>query len=105
MWNEHFKRTEEIDTEGLKLLLETGERAEKTLAETRRRYQEYGTDFSLLASQSAARAVFEVMETMQQMLTCMGAEEPCDWTSMEAVLKKQIRNFRYSAREDLGIDA
>jgi proline dehydrogenase len=104
MWNEHFKKAEELDAEELKLLLETGERAKKTLAVTRRRYQEYKTDFALLGSQSAGRAVFEAMETIQQMLACIAADEPCDLTSMEVKLKEQVRNFRYIAREDLGID-
>jgi hypothetical protein len=104
-WNSHFMRAEELDPEGLKLLLEAGETAKKTLAETRRRYWDNGTDFSMLASREAKRAATAALETLQQMLACIAADEPCDWTWMQVIFEEQLNHFRHFARRDLGIDA
>jgi hypothetical protein len=98
-WNAHFKKAEELDPEGLKLLETMGLALKGTLAETRRRQYEHGNDFSLLASREAKRAASAAMETIHKMLTCMGAEEPCDWTWMEVILKEELQNFRYFARQ------
>jgi hypothetical protein len=103
-WGEHVERADEFDSEGLKLLEEMGETLKKTFAETRRRYWNDGADFSLLASGAAKRAASAVMGTLQQMLACMGADEPCNWTWMQVILEEQLHNFHYFARRDLGID-
>jgi hypothetical protein len=104
-WQALFERADELDPEGLKLLEEMGLLLKKTFAETRRRYWDDGTDFSMLASTAAKRAATAALETMQQMLACMAADEPCDWTFMQVMLEGELQNFRYFAREDLGIDA
>jgi len=104
-WNEIYEKAEELDPEGLELLEGMGLALKKSLAETRRRSYEHGADFSLLASRAAKEAATAALETIQQMLTCMGAEEPCNWTFMQVILEEQLHNFRYFARQDLGIDA
>jgi hypothetical protein len=104
-WDSWFKRAEELDVEALKLLEETGQASMKHVAEIRQQYANDGTDFSLLASRAAKRAATAALETIQQMLVCIAAEEPCDTSVMEVILKEELQNFRYYARQDLGIDA
>ena len=108
MWDARFKdvqEAKELDEEESQFLLETGERAFATLAETQRRWNRDGTDFSILASSSVKRAATAALETIQQMLACIAADEPCDLTVMQVILEEELQNFRYYIRQDLGTNA
>jgi hypothetical protein len=82
-----------------------GQALKSSIAEARQEYWNDATDFSLLASEATKRVISGALETMQQMLICIAAEEPCDWTWMQVILEHELQNFRYFARQDLGIDA
>jgi hypothetical protein len=101
----YFRRAEELDPEAQELAERAYQLLNKSLAENRRRYWDHGTDFSLLASKAPKRAATAALETMQQMLACIAADEPCDLTVMQVVLEDELHNFRYFVRQDLGIDA
>lgn len=101
----YFRRAEELDPEAQELVERAYQLLNKSLAENRRRYWDDRTDFSLLASREAKQAATAALGTLQQMLVCIAADEPCDWTFMQVILEEQLHNFRYFAREDLGIDA
>jgi hypothetical protein len=101
----YFRRAEELDPEAQELVERAYQLLNKSLAENRRRYWDDRTDFSLLASREAKQAATAALGTLQQMLACIAADEPCDWTFMQVILEEQLHNFRYFARQDLGMDA
>jgi gas vesicle protein len=99
-----FRKAEELDPEAQELLQQASENLHRMFTETRRRYRDDGTDFSLLASAAAKRSLSGALGTMQQMLICIGADEPCDVSIMQVILEEELQIFRYYARQDLGID-
>jgi len=101
----YFRRVEELDPEGQEIVERAYGLLKDILAKTKERYWDDQTDFALLASREAKQAATAALETMQQMLACIASDEPCDWTFMQVLLEEQLHNFRYFAREDLGIDA
>jgi HK97 family phage major capsid protein len=100
----YFRKVEELNPEARETAQQAYEVLKDSLAEVQARYWD-GVDFSLLASGAAKRAATSVLETMRQMLACLAADEPCDLTVMKVILDEELQQFRYYARQDLGIDA
>jgi len=105
MTKSHFRKVEELDPEAQQLVQQVSERLRSSLAKTRQRYRNDGTDFSLLGSPAAKRAATASLETLQQMMACISLDERCDLSWMQVMFEEELQNFRIYARRDLGIDA